>query len=385
MNNRTLLVQRCGQLLTVTLLCFLLLTFACARPARGASVQPPGSSIVLGFKQYYGDPPKQHLGIDVAYKPGANLYAPVKGTISFIGRVPGSAGLNVTAVTIQQADGSLVTLNPFAATAVAKGASVSKGQLLGTLSATGDPSSPDSHAHLSLRVEGIYRDPSALIAPALDASQLLPAAPVVPTPMRPVAPQLQAAPAPAPAPVPQAQAALAPAPAPAPAPQVQAGQSLAPAGAALSGQASPSPVQAPAFAADLTAPAHMPAASPGLSAGNAPAGVLASAHAPAPARRAAPATAATAVTLVRRIQGFLARQNPVLRFGLLFCAGLALSAAGRGVWRVGRKIPAFLRSARELAGRGLQSAARGVTMVNRTFLLRTKPSSFGAVRPKEVI
>jgi len=137
MYNRTSLARRCAQLLTLTLLCFLVLIFACAQPVSAAVVQAGSASIVLGFKQLYGDPPKQHLGIDVAYKPGASLYAPVAGTISFIGRVPGSAGLNVTAVTIEQPDGSLVTLNPFATTTIVKGASVRKGQLLGTLSATG--------------------------------------------------------------------------------------------------------------------------------------------------------------------------------------------------------------------------------------------------------
>jgi len=359
--------------MTVTLLCFLLLTFAGVRPALGASASADAASIILGFKEPYGSPPKQHLGVDVAYLPGADLHAPVDGTISFLGRVPGSAGLNVTAITIEQPDGSLVTLNPFASTTIAKGDQVSKGQLLGVLSATGDPSSDAPHAHLSLRVSGVYRDPSALIAPALDSSAMMPVAPdPTPAPVAPVVPvptPVPVVPTPAPAPV------LAPTSAPAPLVVV-----------------APSPSSAPASVPSV-APAAEPAVAPMLV--QAPSSVPVPAEAPAAASVApAPLVSPTvqvvtahiqpAVPLLKRAQIFLRAQNTMVRFGILAAAAFALSAAIYGAVSAARRIPELVSSARELVSSSLHSAMRGVSMVSRTFLLRIAPSSSGATSPKEV-
>ena len=121
--------------------------------------------ILLGFNERYGPTNTNHLGVDVAWEAGSVLYAPVSGTISYVGKVPAAAGVgkNVTAVTITTTEGHQVTLNPFASTPLGKGDSVTKGQVMGTLSDTGDPSSAQSHVHLSLRVDGKYRDPSHLI------------------------------------------------------------------------------------------------------------------------------------------------------------------------------------------------------------------------------
>ncbi len=165
--------------LITLLLCVLLILCGFAAPSRVASAQGAelSSSILLGFKQTYGTDKKQHLGIDVAYAPDAELCAPVSGTISFKGRVPGSAGLNVTALTIKKSNGDLITLNPFAYVSVAKGDAISKGQVLGTLSGTGDPSSSASHVHLSLRVNSVYKDPSNLIAPTVIDTKVLTAKP----------------------------------------------------------------------------------------------------------------------------------------------------------------------------------------------------------------
>jgi len=124
---------------------------------------PADVVILLGFKERYGDTNKQHLGIDVYAKEGSEVRAPAGGTISFVGRVPGSAGLNVTALTITTEDGQQISVNPFATTKMKRGDSVVKGQVLGTVSAVGDPSSPESHFHLSLRVNGVYRDPTHLL------------------------------------------------------------------------------------------------------------------------------------------------------------------------------------------------------------------------------
>jgi len=339
-----------------------------------ATASQANTAIILGFKQYYSDPPKQHLGVDVAYEPGAKLSAPVDGTISFLGRVPGSAGLNVTAVTIEQPNGDLVTLNPFATTVVTKGLAVQKGQLLGTLSATGDPSSMTSHAHLSLRVNGIYRDPSALIAPALDASQMIPAAPTVPV-VSPVIP-----PAVKPAPSGAAETAAAPAALPATHPAMAPVPDRAP---ALNPAATADPVAGHVSAdeplVDAAAPATAAAVTGDLLAlplGSSLAGAAGAVHVAAPA---APAP------LFAQLRAFLLSLNPVLRFGLILSAALLLSALVFGIYQAARRAPELMRTTGDLLSSCLQSAMRGVTMVSRTFLLRTKPSSFGATSPKEVI
>jgi len=402
MYKKISLARRCGQLMTVTLLCFLLLILACTRSTLAATL-PENTAILLGFKQYYGDPPKQHLGVDVAYKSGADLYAPVDGTISFLGRVPGSAGLNVTAVTIEQADGSLVTLNPFATTAVSKGKAVRKGQFLGTLSLTGDPSSAASHAHLSLRVNGIYRDPSGLIALALDESKMLPAASVASALTLPVTPPaVQVAPSPSLVPqaasVPSGARASAPSTTLNPVPAAKPSPASSPAGTpALS--ASPVAGAAPSATPTLSAPANNAAKSGASSAQP----LLASRFASSPevagfllarALGAVPengsvlpaaASVAARVTLLQQASSFLARQSKAAAVALLFAGALLLSATGFGLYQAGRRAPELARCAAGLASQCLQYAMRGASMVSRTFLLRTAPSSSGATSPKEVI
>jgi hypothetical protein len=144
-------------------------------------LMPPGvhaagspARVILGFKAQYGSEKKQHLGVDVAWEEGATLYAPVNGSVSFLGRVPGSAGLNVLALTITTSDGRQVSLNPLADSMVAKGDHITKGEAVGHLSAVGDPSSQSCHVHVSLRVAGIYRDPSGLLDLALDPDGSVP-------------------------------------------------------------------------------------------------------------------------------------------------------------------------------------------------------------------
>ena len=130
---------------------------------------PSNVRVLLGFRERYGPDNRQHLGVDVYAPRGSEIRAPIDGTISFLGRVPGSAGLNVTAITIRTADGDLVSINPFLTTAVSAGDTVRRGQALGTISDVGDPSSPESNFHLSLRVNGVYRDPTHLLAEAAGA------------------------------------------------------------------------------------------------------------------------------------------------------------------------------------------------------------------------
>jgi|GEM_PF-2308899 len=154
---------------------------------------PKETRILLGFKERYGPENRQHLGIDVYAERDANFHAPVSGEISFVGRVPGSAGLNVTALTITTEAGHQVSINPFSSTKVKKGDSISKGQLLGTISDVGDPSSAESHFHLSLREGGVYKDPTHLLfsgifgASAVDKNTPSAQRPVVAAPNSPPA------------------------------------------------------------------------------------------------------------------------------------------------------------------------------------------------------
>jgi len=134
--------------------------------------------ILLGFNERYGPSNTNHLGVDIAWEAGSSLYAPATGTISYVGKVPAAAGTgkNVTAVTIRTDEGHQITLNPFASTSLKKDDTISKGQVMGTLSDTGDPSSIESHVHLSLRVDGIYRNPSHLIESVLGSATSPPTA-----------------------------------------------------------------------------------------------------------------------------------------------------------------------------------------------------------------
>jgi len=179
---------------TCVLLALLLLGFlmSCAPPFAAASTGLPASvRILLSFKERYGSESKQHLGIDVAAAKGAELFTPVAGVISFYGRVPGSAGLNVMAVTVTTASGQQVSINPLARTVVAKGDAVSKGQLVGTVSDVGDPSVPECHFHLSLREGGVYKDPTSLLLVTMGLSASTPivaSKPAAPSPSATAAP-----------------------------------------------------------------------------------------------------------------------------------------------------------------------------------------------------
>jgi len=146
-------------------------TFGVPQFALATKMLPSNVKILLGFKERYGEDNKLHYGIDVYSKKDTELYAPVEGVISFAGRVPGSAGLNVTALTITTKEGHQVSINPFASTKLQRGDSVILGQMLGTVSDVGDPSSSESHFHLSLREGGIYKDPTHLLMETITSSK----------------------------------------------------------------------------------------------------------------------------------------------------------------------------------------------------------------------
>jgi hypothetical protein len=192
-------------------------------PVRGPVVQ------AFDFDQAHPYAAGQHRGIAIDTVAGSRVHAPVGGTISFAGTVPGSG----PSLTIRTADGLAVTLTTLGSLGVARGDAVAEGDAVGTAG--------DDPVHLGVREaanEQGYLDPLRFLP--------LPSAPA-PTP----APAPTAAPAPAPAPT------AAPAPVAAPAsPVASPGAAPAPAPAAPVSTAKPTP-------AEVAAPPSVPAASAG--------------------------------------------------------------------------------------------------------------------------
>ena len=121
----------------------------------------------LGFGATYAaadGTPAVHRGIDLVAATGSAVRAPLSGRVSFAGRIPGTGGGTVLAVTITTARGS-VTLMPLASASVRAGAQLAEGDSVGTLDGTGDASTVASHLHVGARKSDLYIDPTALIAP----------------------------------------------------------------------------------------------------------------------------------------------------------------------------------------------------------------------------
>ncbi|MCX7900641.1 MAG: M23 family metallopeptidase, partial [Methylocystis sp.] len=111
-----------------------------------------------------GVPPEAMAFGDVALAAGTTVEAPAAGTVTFVGRVPSAHGGTVVACTIEIRDGSLVTLMPLTDVVVARGDPVAAGDTIGSLSASGDPSSPVDHVHVGMRRGELYVDPTPLLA-----------------------------------------------------------------------------------------------------------------------------------------------------------------------------------------------------------------------------
>lgn len=130
----------------------------------------PGASepaVVLGFGASYAKDDGAmvtHSGCDVALAPGSLVEAPACGVVTFVGQVPSAAGGTQLACTLQLAEDVSVTLMPFADADVSRGDAVGRGDPLGSIAETGDPSSPVAHVHVGMRRGGLYVDPAPLLA-----------------------------------------------------------------------------------------------------------------------------------------------------------------------------------------------------------------------------
>ena len=193
-----------------------LIAFQAGAPPALAWTWPVDGPVLRPFS--LGDDPYaagQHRGLDVAAATGSPVRAPVAGTVSFAGTVPGG-GRTVTLLTD---DGYAVTLVHLGAVAVTRGATVAEGRAVGTIGPSGDVEHEQGYVHLGVRVAD---DPNGY----LDPLGFLPGREVAPPPLpeptgevdAPDAPPPAPAPVTAPAPVPAEEAPAAPvAPAPAPA------------------------------------------------------------------------------------------------------------------------------------------------------------------------
>ena len=104
----------------------------------------------------------QHRGVDIGADVGRPVVAPVTGAVTFAGAVPGG-GLTLA---IRTADGYSATLVHLGSIAVARGASVREGVMVGTVGSTGQTELGAPHVHLGVRIaadEQGYVDPLAFL------------------------------------------------------------------------------------------------------------------------------------------------------------------------------------------------------------------------------
>jgi murein DD-endopeptidase MepM/ murein hydrolase activator NlpD len=122
---------------------------AAAAPRVPALRLPVSGAVVRGFEEPAGPYGPGHRGVDVRAPVGTPVAAPAAGTVTFAGRVAGSAW-----VSLLVAPGVVVTVGPLRQAAVAAGERVPALAPVGRLAA-----GHVGAVHLSLRVDGAYVDP----------------------------------------------------------------------------------------------------------------------------------------------------------------------------------------------------------------------------------
>jgi murein DD-endopeptidase MepM/ murein hydrolase activator NlpD len=126
-----------------------LLATLAAAPAAHAWIWPVEGTVLRPFS--LGPSPYeagQHRGVDIGAAVGDTVLAPVAGTISFVGSIPGGGH----AVTIQTPDGYAVTLLQLGSTSVLRGSVVSEGTAVGVVGESADAVTSAPHVHLGVRV-----------------------------------------------------------------------------------------------------------------------------------------------------------------------------------------------------------------------------------------
>jgi len=97
---------------------------------------------------------KAHAGIDLAARSGTPVVAASAGMVSYAGR-RGGYGLMIE---VSRGDGLVTRYGHLSRLAVAQGQSVSQGETIGTVGATGMATGP--HLHYEVRVNGVPVDPN---------------------------------------------------------------------------------------------------------------------------------------------------------------------------------------------------------------------------------
>jgi murein DD-endopeptidase MepM/ murein hydrolase activator NlpD len=138
-------------------------------PAAAGWRSPTGApvGVVRGFEPPATPYGAGHRGVDVAAPPGSAVRAAGDGLVAYAGPL---AGRGVVVVS----HGALRTTYEPVAAAVAAGARVRAGEVVGRLDA-GHPGCPDGCLHWGLLRGGVYLDPLSLLRPA--RPRLLPLAP----------------------------------------------------------------------------------------------------------------------------------------------------------------------------------------------------------------
>lgn len=121
-----------------------------------APLRPPVGGPVEAPFDATGPYSAGHRGIDLDAVPGTAVHAPAAGTVVFAGTVVG----NLT-VTIDTGGGRLVHLSYLDAVAVAVGAKVATGTVVGR---SGRGHDGGGNVHLGIEIDGVYVDPLPLLA-----------------------------------------------------------------------------------------------------------------------------------------------------------------------------------------------------------------------------
>src|SRR2546425_3110109 len=95
----------------------------------------------LGADPYAGG---QHRGVDIGAPPDTPVVAAAGGTVTFAGTVPGGG----RTLAIRTADGWSVTLLHLGSIAVARGAAVAEGVVVGSVGPSGTPHVAEPYGHL---------------------------------------------------------------------------------------------------------------------------------------------------------------------------------------------------------------------------------------------
>lgn len=188
----------------VAALCSLTMLLACAAPARAAAQgswsRPVVGAVALAYGARWTDASGRsctHGGLDLMAPAGASVKACGPGEVVFAGLVPAGEGARAYAVTVLTADGLRVTYLPLSSVGVRKGDTVSAGVPIGSLAASGDGSSAETHLHLGVKRGDAALDPGAFLAPVANATPTIQTPDPVPTPV-PHAPGVRTTPSPAP-------------------------------------------------------------------------------------------------------------------------------------------------------------------------------------------